>query len=192
MLQKLVEKTVSWLIFSNVIEPEDRELYEYAAFNCIFLLLPFFIIIPFCFITGTLMNGVIFTISFFLIRKTGGGYHAKTPMKCWLYSCVIVMTLIYGSTFIKNGLELQILFVFMVLLVWILCPVEVENHKLTLQEKIRYRRQCRFFAVVLTIVFFMLTNIKWNEGAVSLSFGVCFAACLQLIGFLQKRIQSNG
>lgn len=188
MLQRLVEKIVAWLIRNKVVNPEDRELYEYAAFNCIFVLLPFLVIIPFCFITKTLINGIVFTISFFCIRRTGGGYHAKSPMKCWLYSCTVVMILVYGSSMMKNEYILQILFFMMLVCVWFLCPVETENHKLSAGERVKHRMQCRFAEIMLMILFCILTIIQQNVLAVSLSLGVCFAGSLQIIGFVENKL----
>lgn len=185
MLQKLAKAIVSWLISNNVIELEERELYEYAAFNCIFVLLPFFLIIPFCIVSGKLINGALFTIAFMMIRKTGGGYHAKTPMRCWAYSCTIVIFLIYISSLIKNNISLQYIFYLMQVIVWFICPVDVETHKLDMEEKERYRKSCRIFEIFILSGFVVLNSIGLNELAASLALGFCFAASLQIIGLLK-------
>ncbi len=187
MVERLSEHIVRWLIKNEVICEEERELYKYATFNRMFTLLPFLVIIPFCLMTGNIINGIVVCAVFLLLRKYTGGYHAKTPMRCWVCSSLLVIAVIYGTTKIENNI-----FVFLFLLpavcsIWVLSPIDSENRRLDVLEKRKYRKYSRCISLLLFVLYGVLSILNKNALAVMVAQGIMFASILQLVGLFEQR-----
>lgn len=186
MVEKVAESIVDLLIEKSEIRKEERELYEYAVFNCAFSALPFFVIIPFCLITRTIINGLIFSIVFLSIRKYAGGYHAKTPKRCWVSSCGTVTALIYISSIVKNNEFLYFGLLIAFVTICVFSPVDSENHKLNFSEKKKYGKYSRRNVFIYLIAYIVLSIFKMDLYAVSLGLGIIFAGELQIIAVIEN------
>ena len=88
----MLTKIVDWIIGQKVISPTQRELYEYAV-QCFFVTaIPFVISVLLSILLHMLAACVCFTLAFMLIRKFGGGYHAKRTWVCMISSSVAMVT----------------------------------------------------------------------------------------------------
>lgn len=181
MVEKITKQITKWLIRNHSITEADVELYEYAVFNLIMKILPFLIIIPFCIITGTIINGCILVCVFLSIRTFSGGYHAKTALRCFISSSVIVVTLILCSDYIRN--QTSIGWCMLAAFVTLSCfsPIDSENRRLELMEKKVYKIKCMIIVLCYVGSYFVLSMLKQNEYAVCVALGVILAAILQMI-----------
>ena len=186
MLAKISKNIVSWLIECEMICKDDRELYEYAAFNYMFSLLPFFIIVPFALLTGRIINAIILISVFLHIRTYGGGYHAKTRERCFICSCSIMMVAIYLTALLHNNIYIGIIVLVSGVVTGILSPVESVNKRLEPYEEIRYRRKTQILVCLFVAIYFLLTYLGLEQYAVSAALGISLVAMLQLTGVMMK------
>lgn len=192
MVERLSEYIVQWLIKNEVICEEERELYEYATFNRIFTLLPFLVIIPFCLMTGTIMNGIVVCAVFLSLRKYTGGYHAKTSMQCWIYSSLLVIAVIYGTTEIENNVFVFLFLLLAVCSIWVLSPIDSENRRLDVSEKRKYRKYSRCISLLLFVLYGVVSILNKNALAVIVAVGTMFVSVLQLIGLFEQQWNNKG
>lgn len=185
MVERISRNIVSRLIDCEVIEEADRELYEYAAFNKIFGTLPFFVIIPFALLTGRIINAVILITVFLYIRTYAGGFHARTPIQCFLGSCTVMTGAIYLTQILDNNICISVIVLISGVLMSILSPVESENKRLESDEKIRYRRKSRILICLFVTAYFLLTMLKLEQYAVSVALGIVIAGILQVAGLMK-------
>lgn len=186
MVERLSEHIVQWLIKNEVIFEEERELYEYATFNRIFTVLPFLMIVPFCLMTNTMINGIVVCVTFLALRRYAGGYHAKTPMKCWAYSSLLMTVLIYGTTIIENN---SIILTFVSIAVCSICffsPIDSENRRLDVSEKKRYRKYSRCISLMFLGFYIMFSVLSENALAIMIAMGIMFSGALQLVGAMEQ------
>ena len=191
MVERLAERIVQWLIKNEAICEEERELYKYATFNRIFTLLPFLMIIPFCFKTNNILNGIILCAVFLSLRKYIGGYHAKTPAQCWLYSSMLVMVLIYVATKIRNSGFILLFLLLAVCFIWVLSPIDSENRRLDTLERKKYRTYSRELSLLYLVFYGLLSILDKNVLAVSVAEGILFASILQLIGAFEQHLKKD-
>lgn len=191
MIKRIAEKIVAWLIEYEVVEKENRELYEYAAFCLISKVLPFLVVIPFCIITKTIINGVILVAVFMSVRKYAGGYHAKTPMRCFVYSCIILSAFIWISDKLRNRYALLITLLISVIFLNVYSPVESENKKLESIEKIKYKGIVRKLLTIYEILFIALTVCGMDKYAVCVALGLILSAILQMLAVLNFQKRKN-
>lgn len=166
---------------NQAISDEDRELYEYAVFNFILKVLPFTIIIPFCVITGTVLSGSIIIFVFLSIRSFSGGYHAKTPIRCFVSSCIIMIMIIISAEYMNNHILVFAGMVFSAISLCYFSPLDSENRRLELAEKKKYKMICIAQVLFYIAGYMILTAFKQDKYAVCMALGVLLAAFLQML-----------
>ena len=151
----MLTKIVDWIIGQKVISPTQRELYEYAV-QCFFVTaIPFVISVLLSILLHMLAACV--TLAFMLIRKFGGGYHAKRTWVCMISSSVamvagsclaqwvVIPFAVLTPMIVAAGVE-----------IWINSPIDSENRRLTLEEKRDCRQMVRWLSVVAFTAYVML------------------------------------
>ncbi len=102
-MQKYAGTIITWLICQQAIQERDRELYTYALYNMVLLIIPLGLAVMFGWIIGNIRQAIVMIIPFMMLRKFSGGFHAKTPLRCMAISsfycfCVLKLFLSYLAT----------------------------------------------------------------------------------------------
>ena len=82
-MEKYTDTVVDWMMRCNVINKEDKELYEYALHSLILFVSPLIFAAGIGFLVGSVKHGVVLVFPLMVLRKFSGGYHAKN-----LYTCI--------------------------------------------------------------------------------------------------------
>lgn len=77
-------------IFNNDSNEEKIELYGFAIYIVNSSLLHIGTLLVIGWLFGMVVESVIFYVSFIAIRKFAGGYHAMTPLRCYLFSTITI------------------------------------------------------------------------------------------------------
>lgn len=134
---------------------------------------------------------MIIFIVFYAFRRNTGGYHARTRMGCYIFSCMAITAamLVAGkeiNVWIMAGLalcELAVLF-------WI-SPIENENRPLDEDEISCFRKRLYLLSAAFAIVF-TVTGIAGYVQLICLyTIGLSLAAALAMLGKIQE-MQKKG
>ena len=142
MVGKVSRKVTDRLLSRNAIKDEDYEIYQYGLEQLFTSILNMLTLLVIGSIMGMIWQGIIFVLSFMLLRKYAGGYHASTPLGCYLLTTLIITV----ALSVMKYFEISIL-IYLVLLmvssviVYMLTPVEAVNKGLDKIEKIIYRKK---------------------------------------------------
>lgn len=170
----------NWLFKVGVIQEEDRELYEYAAYSLMITLSPVFMAMLFGGLVGAVLESIILIIPFMVIRKYSGGYHAKNSKVCFLESSLILILCISGSVYLEYDI-LHILTLLVSTLSLIICsPIDSDNRRLEEFEKRIYKRQTAKITLIFLIISLGLYIAQQSRYAICVSIGVILSAGLQL------------
>lgn len=162
MFSKLSEKLVHALIRRGQLDEGEHELYAYGFF-ILFSELFFFLVI--CAIGLCLripLQALFFFAVFRPLRQYAGGYHAKTELRCLLFSS----TMLLGNFFVLKWVQtagLDWLILLPVLLgtipIVIFAPLDTTQKPLDSSERKHFRKRtlwCLFVADALFAVMFVL------------------------------------
>ena len=72
------------LIANDIVEKEQEEEYIYGFQKLLGKILNYTTLVLLSLYNEVLVPGIIFMIVFFSLRERTGGYHAKTPLRCYL------------------------------------------------------------------------------------------------------------
>ena len=111
-----------------------------------------------------LFETIIFTIGYIPLRIYAGGYHAKTPFRCWcLSNIILVVSLVLVRNAGKFYIAFCILSLIAVMVLIILMPVEDLHKPLDQNDRKKYKKRGITILVVeicLSIVFVLLHYIQ--------------------------------
>lgn len=163
----MVVKFVDMLINYEILDKPCREQYIYALTLRMEQMLTYSILLVIAIITQKVLWGTVYAISFVLLRKTTGGFHAKTFAECLLGTSV---TFIFILELIAPFLGKHMFAESLLLLCSVICiikfaPVNHPNLALTTEEKSRHKKWSRFVLGLELIFAFigMLLKMDWQQ-----------------------------
>lgn len=163
MFSKCSEKIADKLRTNEIIDDERYEICRYGINQLFTTILDFATILLIGFVFNMILEGIIFTAAYIPIRIYAGGYHAKTPQRCWLFSAIMLLIVLCIIKYTSN--EQFFFWIYTVLsliscvMIWTLSPVEDKNKTLDEQENIVYRHRTRsilFLEIILSIILYAI------------------------------------
>lgn len=180
MLEKCAKLLTDWLVVSDVIQKEEKEMYAYAAHSLLLLLLPIFMAAIIGISIGHFLHSIVLILPFMTIRKFSGGYHARNSNLCLVCSWSILFIFIYVSSCITMNVWMGIITMCATGVLWIFSPIDSENRPLEDDEKVRYNKSTIKLTTlfVASIIICCFSNL--SSYACSLSMGIVMTASLQI------------
>ena len=182
-MDRLINGILSKMLSEKLVNEDDIEIYQFGL-ECLLLQLIHiisYIVIGIC--AGELFSLIVSGSILIPLRRKAGGYHAKTRLGCYLFSCCVVLLLCLVN---KAEMALAVRIIEMLAadtLILLFAPLENENRELEPAEKIRFRKQ----AIVLLLLANAITGIifllrKYLFLAYWIDNGVLFTGLLLALG----------
>lgn len=177
-----------WLVKNEIVEKNNRELYEYGFWQGSVLLFNLLTIALVGIILEMLWQSVIFTIAYGSLRPLAGGFHARTQSKCYIYS--VLMLIITLKLLCWNQWDIPSCMIVLItsdIIIFKLAPVEDENKPLDDLEVAVYQHRSRIVCGTLTIIslFFLLINRIEISNCIMMS--VMVVAVMLVLGKVRNR-----
>lgn len=187
MKTNICERAVDVLIKKNAIKSDDKDIYMYGLKQTSLSLLNILTSI----IIGVLFSMVWETLLFMLVyiplRSYAGGYHAKTKLRCYLFSVMlIVLSLIIIDKSILNNIFFIILSVVSILAIILLSPTQDENKPLDLLEKIVYKKRTLILLGIWSLVAIILLIADLPIFTVSILVAFIMLSIILVIGRIKN------
>ena len=189
-MEKFSSKLIEFFVSNDLIKNEYKEIYKYAVNIILSSLIHIatVMIIGLCF--NLFIESLVFYFSFIAIRKFAGGYHAKTPVRCYLFSFasnIIILCLVKWLSSI-NTLFIFIFIIFellCVVLILLISPLDTENNPLTGQEKKMYR----MLTSIITILIFIISSLCFFKGYRNIGSSMICGVVMSALVLLMRKIQ---
>lgn len=141
IFSRLSHKIGDNLVRSNVIKEEDAEIYIYGINQILVSVLNVSSALIIGLILGMFFESIIFMAAYIPLRSFAGGYHAKTPIRCYFASLIIMFMILLFCKYVSFNLFLYSgILVISLLACAFLCPVQDNNKPLDSIERQRYRK----------------------------------------------------
>lgn len=146
---------------NQIIKSDDRELYVYGFNQGLTILLNLVTTLGIGLLFGSTVQLVVFMVAYIPLRSYTGGYHARTPLKCYMISIIMLIAVsICLRCIALNHWWYWILVVPSILLIVFLSPVEDKNKPLDEIEVTVYRKRTIIITMVFTLQEFSLSMIS--------------------------------
>ena len=187
---KLISSKVARILCKDEKHTDNYELYEYAIYIILSSAFHMATVIVLGLVFNLLTESLVFYLSFIAIRKFAGGYHAKTPVRCYLFSFasnIIILCLVKWLSSI-NTLFIFIFIIFellCVVLILLISPLDTENNPLTGQEKKMYR----MLTSIITILIFIISSLCFFKGYINIGSSMICGVVMSALVLLMRKIQ---
>lgn len=184
----------SFFASNNVIKSEDEEVYEYGLQLLLSTVFNGIIALILAIISGTVLQCICYLAAFVLLRKSAGGFHAKTHLGC---CCILAIVLSLFITFIKfvpnevYGIVAAIAVAFSVVIILMFAPLEHENKPISYKDKSRLRKISIIYLVLFALLVFALFIAKLKMIMICVALGMFTASSSMLVAVIKKKIKST-
>ena len=195
MIAKMSKKVSFYFIKKNIVEIDDRELYEYSFEALFSTVLNFCAIIIIAFLFNSVLVTSLYLVGFIPMRLIAGGYHATTHLRCFLllicsYSLFLLVVKLAPMSIVNH---MSITFVAISAgVIFVLAPVADDNKPLSAVEYKRNKARSRIMVIFYFVVLlFMIIFIKNSQIAFSVVMGLLSVALSLLAGYIGNRKASE-
>lgn len=192
MFTYVTEKIVSNMEKQNMIQTDRRNIYKYGINQMLNMLLNIATFLVIGLLFHMEFETVIFTAAYIPLRIYAGGFHAKTPFKCWIVSAVMLLLVLLVMKYADLSLYVyDMLALIGTVVILVLSPVEDKNKPLDKIEKKIYKKRCMWTLVAELLIFIILRFFQRNT--VSICFEVVWVtlSIMLIAGKIKNSIIAN-
>ncbi|NFA59768.1 accessory gene regulator B family protein [Clostridium sporogenes] len=192
MVLSISEKIVDKLIDGNIIESEDKDLYTYGFHQGFLIIFNILTAIAIGLLFKMVWESLVFLMAYIPLRSYAGGYHARTPLRCYMFSLIIIIMVLLGIKFIYWNSIICIIVTFCTAsIIFALQPVEDENKPLDKKERVVYKKRTKSILLVLIgigLVFWFFDNEQISITIIMALFVITF---MLILGKIKNTIKAN-
>ena len=145
-------KITDWLIRSNVIQAEDRDLYDYACRSLVFLLAPFAIALVVGMVFGMVAEALLMAVPYVVLRSFCGGFHLKSIKLCLVVSTLSYLAIFSIGVFVSCDIFYYIAAIISAVSIDSLSPIVSPNKKIDSRRILHFK----LTAIILSMIIISL------------------------------------
>lgn len=188
LLQSISEKVTLSLIESNIIDEEDKDLYQYGVLQGLRIILNVISALIIGLLFGKVLEIILFMTAYIPLRSYAGGFHAKTPSGCYLFSVVMLCLVSMGiREAVLTDTVMYVISAVSAVIVFAVSPVEDKNKPLEESEIREYRKKAR---IILSIEFFICVIsglLKWHSFFSAIVYELACMSIMLLAGLIKNQ-----
>lgn len=187
-----IERVVTTLQGNGFVEEEDKELYIYGLEQGSIIILNILTVVTIGIILGQVWESILFMFSYFPLRSCAGGYHAKTPLRCYLLSIIMVIAVLVTMRLpIWNNVNSFILVIVSGIVIMFLAPVEDGNKPLDAKETIIFKKRTQMILYVLAGMILVFRVIGLHEASICIMISLFTLSIMLVLGKLKNLSEKN-
>lgn len=188
MFYQLSERITDKFEQLNVISSDDRDIYRYGVQQGCVLLLNLLSIITIGLLCGMLIESILFMLVFVPLRTYAGGYHAKTHIRCYVYSMLTIAVILLTMKLLAFDFWHYVLMMVVgcSVILW-LAPIEDENKPLDNLEQKAYRKKAHLLVGFDVLIFLAACLLKLEVVYCSCAMAMFLLGILVIIGQIKNQ-----
>jgi len=192
MRSVMTEKITDILVSNEIIIEENSNLYSYGLQQGLLMILNIATILGIGMVLNMVWESIVFLLTFIPLRSNAGGYHAKTQLRCYLYSVVMITVTLMGIKIIPwTGIICIALTLVAGMIIFFLVPVEAVNKPLGQVEKAVYKKRTRFTLVLFVFLVLLFCYIGQLVISICIMLGLVVVSIMVVLGRMSNRLQGK-
>ena len=164
MFAYVSEKITNHLAQTNVISQCEQDIYLFGVEQFLITVLNIVTTLAMGFLLGEVWQSLLLVFTFMILRSYAGGYHASTPVKCYLLTSSIIAIALSVIKYISVNIFICLgLLIIAGVVILLLSPVEAKNKPLDNIEFVIYRKKAILIWAVEFICAIICMLIDWKE-----------------------------
>lgn len=191
-MKLIAERITNSLVTSEIVPADDRELYIYGFHQGFILLINILTMCLIGYLCGMLKESVMFFLAYMPLRSYAGGYHAKTPFRCYMIS-ILMMIAVLSLMRIPfwTTPAMAVTTILAAVAIFILSPVEDMNKPLDLKEKSVYKKRAVFILCSLIALELFFSFIGQHSLSICIAVVLATSALMLMIGQLKNNCEAG-
>lgn len=188
-INSISERIVKKLLCDEIIEQEEYDVYLFGVYQNIVLILNMITSFIIFAIFHLVIEGLLFSIFYSLLRSYSGGYHSRTLSSCYVFSVMLTI----GVALIINEITLNylwmIIFTLACVFIYVTAPVDTSNKRLDNAEKKRYGKKSRmilWICILISIIFYLT---QYCQGIMTMILVVITETVMLMLGIADNYLQ---
>lgn len=183
LLTRLSRKIVNDLTRSDIVKAEDAEIYIYGINQILMYSINISSALIIGLIFGKFFEAAVFIVAYCSLRSFAGGYHAKTPLRCYVFSVIMLIIVLVGIKYLYlTGWMYYVVLLAAALVVIVLSPVEDKNKPLDEIEHKVYKRRAIFIAAAELLIGLALRLAGLGNLFVAVVYSFCMLSIMLVAG----------
>jgi len=182
MTVKVFERIAGNLVSNGTISAEDKEIYEYGLKRIATTILNAVTTLIIGFIFCMIWQSILFMVSYVPLRSYVGGYHARTPLRCYIFSIILTVCVLLSIKYIPhNNILFYALTIISGAVVFVFAPIGDENKPLDETEIKVFKKRTKIilFTEIVLIILFLILKLNFISTCLIISL-VCASFMLIL------------
>ena len=191
LLDSASTKLTQYLIRNNVISGDDFPIYKYGLELLISSIIETVVICVLGSIAFTLFDAVIFIVCFVLLRSFSGGFHAKSYLRCTVYSTVTFCSVALAAKYLHLGLiTLSVISIIDLAVIMVFAPVENPAKPIENDQKPKLRMISTLVCIAFIVVSFVLYCLGIGYSAI-IVYSITSVCILVILGRVKEKPRIN-
>lgn len=187
MLERLSEKFSQQLINLGIIAEQDYDIYTYGFFQLIMMILNISTSLALGIIFKLLIPCILLNISFIPLRINAGGYHADSPMRCYVNSTVIIALLLAVIKWAAFPVFVPVIMVAVSsIMIWFFAPVDTADNTCDEIERAVYGKRTKIVLIIETIVFTVCVIFSQTMAVKTIALGISAESLMLIVGIIKN------
>lgn len=178
--------------FLSDLSEEEREIVEYGISQGIVLLVGMVVAIVMGILLKIPGKAILFLGFSYFLRIYAGGYHAKTQLRCNIFSAVMTfMCFLWLKYVILPNVILHTLSLMAGIFIAAFAPIDNENRELDKEEKKAYSQKARSLVLIEYIFYIIALVLKWESIYYCINLSMIFVAISMLLGIIDRKMRGT-
>lgn len=187
-LEGLAHRIVDDLVRNDVVKGEDAAIYIYGINQILTYALNVSSALMIGMMFGVLLEVAVFMAAYIPLRSFAGGYHAKTPLRCYIFSVIILIFVSLGMRYLTlTEWAYYVILPAAALVVLVLSPVEDRNKPLDETERRVYKKRAALIAVAELMIGLVFKLIGLDSLFVAMVYSFAVLCFMLVIGAVKNK-----
>lgn len=151
--KKFIDKIANQLVDDQTINVADVEAYKFGIEVTILKVIHYVSYIAIALCMRKLFELVIIFAIFYSFRRNTGGFHAKTRLGCYVFSCAVIFLSLFASELSFAWWGMTTVSVLDLIVLLIISPVQHINRKLDEEDIACFRRRLKIISLTFLIIY---------------------------------------
>ncbi len=192
MIVRLSKRMASFFVRQKIIKKIDEEVYEYGLQLLLSTVLNAVIALLLAIVSGTVIPCLFYLSAFVVMRKSAGGFHAKTHFGCCCILIAVLCCFIAFIKFVPTEIYAAISIISLIIAavtILLFAPLEHENKPLSDKDKVRLRKVSIAYMVVISGLVILFGIFNLSQIMVSTALGIATSSGSVLAAKMQEKFK---
>lgn len=173
-------------------DSNENELYVFGINQCLNMLLNIITALFIGILSGNVLQILLFMLAYIPLRSYAGGWHSRTPLRCYIFSIVMLIVVSIGFKYLSIAAwvyyaVLALAFV----IVLVLSPVEDKNKPLDELEYKVYKKRAVIIAAVELVISGLLKMASLDSLFVAVVYSFTVLGFMLVAGMVKNHLDKD-